>query len=336
MPDARYQLVGAPSSPYSLKLRAILRYRRIPHDWTVDMPALSGSSYPVRPLVLPILQDFDGGWHVDSTPIARMLEERHADRTILPPDPGTRFLCLLIEDMADEWLTKAMFHYRWSYQEDVDHCSWWLAADALPGQPRDRVEEVAAIIAQRQVERMPMVGCRTANSAVIEATYLRLLAIMEDSLQRAPFLFGDRPSLADFGLFGQLIQLATDPVPARIMRDRAPITAHWVRRADDLSGVEGQWDLAGPGLAVEALLELAGDTYLPFLAANDEALRRGEPDFTVELAGGAFAQPTFRYQAKCLAALRSEYRALAREVRERVNPILERTGCLEPIAASPA
>jgi hypothetical protein len=73
---------------------------------------------------------------------------------------------------------------------------------------------------------------------------------------------------------------------------------------------------------------LAGDTYLPFLAANDAALRSGKLELTAELTGGAFTQPVFRYQAKCLAALRAAYASLDLPTRETLAPLLERTNCV--------
>ena len=48
----------------------------------------------------------------DSTPLIRRLEDEFIGRGARPSDPALAWLCDLLEDWADEWVTKAMFHYR--------------------------------------------------------------------------------------------------------------------------------------------------------------------------------------------------------------------------------
>ena len=50
---------------------------------------------------------------------------------------------------------------------------------------------------------------------------MRLIRLLERSLGSDGYLFGSRPALADFALFGQLKTLADDPTPMRIMRSVA-------------------------------------------------------------------------------------------------------------------
>src|SRR5271169_1066421 len=116
-------VVGAPGSPYSRKLRAVLRYRRIPYVW-VQRGSREASGLPKpRVELLPqlILPAADGTLEalIDSTPLIRRLETLEPGRSVIPPDPALAFLDALLEDYADEWLTKAMFHYRWAYAADV-------------------------------------------------------------------------------------------------------------------------------------------------------------------------------------------------------------------------
>ena len=105
---SRYKLYGGGGSPYSHKMRAILHYRRLPFDWIQITPAVRGQIKHDGPPVIPILRlPEDDSLHVDSTPLAMMLEERHSERS--PADrPAVEFLSL--SRTTTEWATKIMFH----------------------------------------------------------------------------------------------------------------------------------------------------------------------------------------------------------------------------------
>jgi glutathione S-transferase len=259
------------------------------------------------------------------------LEERYSERSILPPDPVHRFLAELIEDMADEWLTKAMFHYRWYYEPDQAFASWWIASDGLSADsvPRADREVFAREFGQHQIDRMGMVGCTDENKLVIEETYRRVLEALETRCGLEGYLFGTRPSLADFGLFGQLKTLGDDPTPRAEISRIAPTALHWIRQTDDLSGNDGKWLSADTELpeAVTALLLVCGMAYLPFLAANMRALKVGEPEVALTIFGKPYAQSPFRYQGKCYSRLRSLYGRLEGRDKLRADAFLEPTGC---------
>ncbi len=331
----RYRLIGVIGSPYSVKMRAILRYRRIPFDWVQRTMAIMAEVAHIKPQLIPILQyPEDGSYHLDSTLLAYALEKRHpGQRSIVPDDPGLAFLSHLIEDMADEWGTKIMFHYRWFYEADQIYCAEWLARETMGPADEETIASTAKMFRERQVGRMPLVGCTPENRPLVEETYFRVLDLLERNLSVSEFLFGSRPALADFGWFGQLYQCTFDPTPMALMRERAPRTYQWIQRLDDASGMEGEWiDPAGPlPEAVTGFLRLAGEVYLPFLRANAAALDAGAERFSFTALGKRYEQGTFKYQAKCLGWLREELAALTGEPRARVARVLEETGCWKPL-----
>jgi glutathione S-transferase len=328
-----YRLIGLNPSPYSIKMRAVLRYRRLPFIWDTRSDPRAVAAEHGLPPVIPVLVMPDGTVMNDSTPLIHALEQREsADRAIVPPDPAQAFLAALVEDMADEWLTKCMFHYRWYYASDRAFAQHWVIGDRAGGFAGVSADKAAAAKAfnDRQVGRMALVGCTEATKPAIEASYLRVLVALERGLRTSPFLFGTRPSLADFALFGQLQILATDPTPAAIMRETAPHVHTWLMRLDDASGVEGSWIPAGesPGAMLMDLLRLAGEAYLPFLAANARAFEDGADALSVPILGVTFTQAPFRYQAKCYRTLRTAFAALEPGVRSQLEPLLAETGCL--------
>jgi len=307
-----YVLYGVEASPYTVKLRAALRYRRLPYRWVCRFVQMHAPLAHLRPQLTPALEFPDGEIRTDSTPLLEELERRHgADRSLLPARPRDRFLAWLIEDMADEWLTKCLFHYRFGAPEDAAFAALWVMDDAQGGLDAGALAAAVPAFRERQAGRMALVGCTPEAAPLLEASYLRVLDALETTVANGRFLFGARPSVADLGLFGQLKTLGTDPTPMALMRARAPRTDAWVRRADDLSGIEGDWGEPAP--AVAALLEMAREIYWPFLKANAAG------DVDIVLAGHRFRQPHFRYQAKCHDRLTKLYAALPPADREEIG-----------------
>jgi glutathione S-transferase len=337
MTDQLLRIVGAPGSPYSRKLRAVLRYRRIPFAWINHGSPETRGLPQARVQLLPqlILPAADGTFtaHTDSSPLIRELEQRYRGRSVIPPEPALAFIDALVEDYADEWLTKAMFHYRWAYAADIAKAAAILPRWFRTNQPENEAVANGTMFAERQIGRLAVVGSNATTAPVIEDSYLRLLAILDAHLTDSRFLFGARPASSDFGLFGQLTQLAAfDPTPAALALQRAPRVVAWVDVAEELSGMEPEdadWIRRDAVPAtLRALLTEIGRVYVPFLLANAAAIERGAEQVECVVDGRPWTQRPFPYQGKCLRWLREGYAALDANDRAAVNTLLADTGCM--------
>jgi glutathione S-transferase len=331
-----YIINGAIGSPYSMKMRALMRYRRIPHLW-VHGPDARAALSKVKAPVIPVMEYPDGTFHNDSTPLIYDLEARHAERSVIPPDPATAFIAHLIEDFADEWVTKAMFGYRWLEEVDQIQMSRWLAFDAMKGGGLATSQGFAEQFRARQVGRMAIVGCARENFPLIEASTRALLAALEAHVVDRHCLFGTRPSLAEFSMFGQLSQLGVDPTAQAMMRKDYPYSYRWLLHIDDMSGIEGEWDTQTEGddapfaPIITAWLKHVGDIYMPFLRANAAAIAAGEETFHITAMSLPYTQGVFKYQLKCLADLRARYAALDSAARAKVDPLLAEACCFDAL-----
>ena len=331
------KLIGAHGSPYSRKMRSVLRYRRIPFEFVVRgapesraIPNVPVALIPV--LVFPGLEGAEPSAMIDSTFQIRRLEERVTERSLIPPDPALAFIDALLEDYADEWLTKAMFHYRWSYEADIQKAATLLPRWSRIDASEQRVAALAEQFSKRQIERLAVVGSNDVTAPVIEESYRRLLRTLDACIAERPFVLGKRPGAADFALFGQLTQLALfDPTPAAIALEEVPRVVAWCHLVEDLSGL-----LVGPEdwvsrdavpASLRALLAEVGRGHAVFLLANERALRSSEEQVECTIDGHRWAQRTFPYQGKCLRWLREQYGALRPDDRCAVDSILKGSGC---------
>jgi glutathione S-transferase len=330
------EMMGAPGSPYTRKMRALLRYRRIPYLFLQQGSPEVASKPKAKVGLLPTFYLPNEAGEIeavtDSTPLIRRFERAFEGRTVVPPDPALAFLDELAEDYADEWLTKCMFHYRWYHEADVDKARrvlpHWMRIDATD----EQIAPFQQAIGERQVGRLGVVGSNDITAPVIEASYRSFLRAFDAHLQHSRFLFGRRPAASDFAIHGQLTCLALfDPTPAAVTLEESARVYAWTELLDDLSGLEPEDDAwittdALPD-TLGAIFAEIGRYHAPFLLANADALERGAEQVETEIAGKPWVQKPFPYQGKCLRWLRESYAALDEAASARVDAVLAGTGC---------
>lgn len=340
--QSRLLLIGNTPSPYTRKMLALLRYRHIPHAviWGDPKEVLQSKGVaPPKVSLLPtfLFADNEGGLQaqVDSTPIIRKLESLFDERSVLPSDPSLAFIDYLLEDFADEWCTKYMFHYRWHESKDADQAGTLLPFCIDPSMSIKQQQWAKQHFTKRQIERLYVVGSSTLTAPIIDASYRRFLCTLDEHLTHLPYLLGTRPSAADFALYGQLTQLAWfDPTPREITLALAPRVSAWTLKTEDLSGIEpsaSDWlSLENAPSTLKSLLCEVGKVYVPALVANAKALAAGDTQWSLPIDGARWEQPSFAYQGKCLHWIKAEFEALSANDKTRVITLLEGTGC-EPL-----
>ncbi|MEW6775208.1 MAG: glutathione S-transferase family protein [Bdellovibrionota bacterium] len=328
-----YRIFGSELSPYSVKVRSYFRYKKIPHEWVLrsmdKMPEFQ--KYAKLPLV-PMVVTPEGQGIQDSSPIIEQMEAKFSEPSIHPKDPALYFLSCLIEEYADEWGNKPMFHYRWTYEADQLSAAERIAKDQMPpGSADPAVKATSQMVRQRMVPRLKFVGSSDQTKEIIEGSFKRQIAILEKHLAKRKYLFGNRPAYADFALYAQLYQCSTDPTPGAYMMQKAPNTLAWILRMLDLKS-EGDfesWQDLKPTL-FPLIRDEIGKIFFPWTAENAKAVAAGAKEFQMELDGRPYSQEPQKYHAKSLGVLKQKYAAIADK--SALDPILEEAGCKKWLA----
>lgn len=225
-----YSLYGAEVSYFSGKVRAYLRFKRIPFvEYLGDRKAYMEVILPrVGWPVIPVVITPEDECLQDSSDIIDELERRFPAAPITPATPRQKLASLLLETYGDEWLKLPAMHYRWTKNRDYAIAAF--GALSLPAASREEQVALGEQIAKPFAGALPNLGVTQATGAAIEKSYEGLLAELDAHFAKYEFLFGTRPSIGDFGLIGPLYaHQYLDPASGEIMKEKAPHVVRWVK-----------------------------------------------------------------------------------------------------------
>ena len=323
-----YRIFGAEMSPYSVKIRSYFRYKAIPHQWILRNAASQAEyeKYAKMPII-PLVVTPEGVGMQDSTPIIDQMEKFFPEPSIHPDDAVARFISALIEEFGDEWGNKWMFHYRWARDVDQRSSAGRIARMRGPKVREQDHDAFAGQVRARMVDRVWFVGSNAVTAPQIEAGFLDMLSLLDNHLATRPYLFGGRPAFADFGLWGQIYEMWTDPTAGAIISGGAPHVLDWVHRMlwPRAEGPFDTWSALQPTL-MPILTGQTGKQFMPWTLANERALAEAREEFSVTLGDKVWTQKPQKYHAKSLAMLRARYAGIADKAA--LDPVLEAAGCL--------
>jgi glutathione S-transferase len=237
---------AAPMSYFSAKIRPALQYKKIEFTevWpTRDVLKQIQDKTSVR--FIPVIETDSGEILQDSPRMLERIEDLRPNPPIFPEDPAVRIVAEVIQDFCDEVLVAQALHWRWSFPEQRT----WVEADweVIFG-------SLATSLADRMAGYLTLVGITDRTRQGAEDWFDDLLGILQAHFAESRYLLGDVITIADYALFGPMFaHFARDPVPARIVRSRAPNVMAWLHEVS-AAGPPAPW--AGPPEVRETLVPL--------------------------------------------------------------------------------
>jgi len=312
----QYRLYGWHISHFAGKIRGYLNYKGLDYsektctvfDMKFRIPKNTGA------MAMPAIETRDGEWLADTPLMMETLETRHPANSIGINTPLQRILAELFENWADDALLPVSLHTRWSYPENYKTLLREEGGkNLLPYAPRFLRNKVSD-----KVFLSSMSGSRTNQGItpeqipLLERWSLNILDLLETHFQQHNYLFGGRPTVADYGLLGTMYgHLNRDPWPKREWLDPRPNLQAWVERTH--SGQAAQGDLLADDKVPTTLLpilDIIGQEYLPQMTNTATALHqfvetkslasaahlpRTLPDITYPMADSEYTRGSFTY-----------------------------------------
>lgn len=228
-----HTLYGWHLSYFTGKAMCYLRYKQLPFEQkAVDMVTLMWRiKRKTGAAVMPVLRTPEGEWINDTSRIIDYVEALEPEPSVHPATPVQRFASYLMEAWGDEWWVPVAMHTRWSYPENYvlfEREAGRALLPWLPGPPR---RQAVKVVAGKLRAMLHGVGVRAEQLAVMDAWTAEMLSLLDAHFAQHRYLFGERPSLGDFGLVGSMYgHLGRDPWPARELIASRPHLRAWIDR----------------------------------------------------------------------------------------------------------
>lgn len=331
-----YRLWCDGNSPYSCKLRTYLNYKEIPYK---RMRINLKTYYNIIPekvgmSIMPVLIAPNDDVLQDTTPIIEEFEKQFSHNSCTPEDPRLAFIMWLLEDFGDEYLTRFSMHYRWGNDINRNTLSHRLGRSMSYGDVNMHATKVAPMILARQTGFDKPLGLGKAeNRESLDEQLIDLLAILDKHFSQFQFLLGDKPSVADFALYGHLYaHMLQDPFSAEIMESKGSRTCNWIDTINELGDPRGfigqtefgKWiDLDDniPG-SLSELLSFVGKTHIPFATGTALAAHEGRKEFTANIYGLDTQFLAFQYRAWSFENVQNYYQDLNESDKAFVEKVL--------------
>lgn len=323
---SHFNVYGSRISYYTGKLETYLRFLSIPYTLRPTVGNRTKLISKVGIVQMPVVEMADGRWMTDTTPIMSWIDSKQS-HSIYPSDPKLRFLALLIEDYADEWLWRPAMYYRWNDRIDRQNAAEILYRELVKG-----TLPLPRFIALNLLKRRQLGGYVRGDGVTSKTeyhviqTYVSAIDKLQNILETRPFIFGESPTIADFGMMGPMLRhFGQDPTPAEIMRKRGPAVFEWVYRMWN-SKKESSKDgiLESVDKPLQDFLQEVCETHLAQLKQNALAFGRGERRYKQTIQDCNYQRvPMSRYRVWCLEELRRHWRKLGEENQSSLKAILK-------------
>ncbi|MGI9292500.1 MAG: glutathione binding-like protein [Pseudomonadales bacterium] len=338
-----YALVGSEMSFFTRKLEAQLRFQQIPWHWhfktterTAEIEARAGTHF------IPVLMTPEKWLIHDTIALGPLLNDRFADRPVIPSTPLQRSCCFILEDVFNHWLGRICVHTRWCYPDNVTWVGPRFGANVVLDRSIDIPFSEQELVDLTPIGEMmhqgfgkkacEFLGVGPDQKQPVRADFTLMLQTLDKHFAENDFLLGSRPCLVDFALAGaSKAHFITDPTPVSWLGEyRDMLFGYTERFFSDEQNNDREWlpnDQVPKTLSV--ILDYVQRSYLQFASANIAAGLAGEKYYEYDYGFGPIRARTQKRLNMARLHVQYELQRMGADSHESINQLFAGRGILE-------